>query len=236
MKRLSLVFIPGTLCTSAMFKQQVAYLNAHFPDLDIHAVDFSTESTLCQMSQTVIAKVGGNPFLLAGFSMGGFVALDILRRVGEKCIGLALLNSNAHADLPGREALRAEHLVQAKTTDLISVVESLYLPNYLARNDDTLEKLILDMAEKCGIETFENQLKVLAARPDCSEFVSSIDIPFLLIGGEQDKLCPPSEQQRISALNHDAQLELLADCGHFSPIEKPQEVSQILANWLQEIL
>ena len=236
MKRASLIFIPGTLCTSAMFNQQVAYLEATFPELDIHAINFAAESTLCHMSQTAIAKVGDNPFLLVGFSMGGFVALDILRCVGEQCIGLALVNSNVHGDLPGRKALRAEHLAQAKAADLVSVVKSLYLPNYLARDDATLQKLILDMAEECGIKTFENQLQVLAARPDSSEFVSTIHLPLLLIGGAQDQLCPPSEQARIQALNHRAQLILLEDCGHFSPIEKPHEVNQVLATWLAEIL
>lgn len=230
MNEKELVLLPGTLCNGAVFSKQLSALEE--AGYICHCIDFSVASSVEAMTHRVLAEVGNRPFGIVAFSMGGMVAFELLRQVPQQIESLVLLASNAHADLPGRAELRQTHLVQAQQNGLGELIRELYMPNYLHHQALEHQTLIVEMAEQLGLEVFEAQLEVLADRPDSSETMSTAICPMLILGGEQDPLCPPAEQQRMHELNAQSELHLLKGCGHFVTLESAEAVNQHLLTWL----
>ncbi len=229
-----LLFLPGTLCTPELFSRQVNYLSEKFSDLSIEALRFCQESSLEQMTLSTFEVVNNRPFILAGFSMGGFIIFEILRKNIENHMGSILINSNCHADLPGRDAMRLDHLEEAKSTGIRALIKNKYLSNYLAKPNNHMEQFILDMAENCGIDVFTRQLNILASRPDSLETLRLNTRPLLIIGGEEDKICP-KEHQHLMAINAPkAEIHSIDKCAHFSPLEQPEQINRLIKLWIRK--
>ena len=102
---------------------------------------------------------------------------------------------------------------------------------YLHKPNEALMKLIAQMAQDTGIERYKAQLEILATRPDASELLANCAHPMLIIGGCNDVLCPPSEQQRIHNLAANSELVLVEDAGHFAMLEQSAQVNLHLYNF-----
>ena len=211
-----LVFIPGTLCTSQMFLPVSDNLK-----YDAVLIDFEYHDSLQAMSEEVLRLVGDRAFIPVGFSMGGMVAFELIRHVNEKIQGLILLNSNAHADLPGRKEGRDRHLALAKKNNLTNLMQDVYLPVYFENTQGSESQVVLKMAEMLGVDVFEAQLKVLAQRPDSLEILATFDKPTLIVGAENDLPCPPAHQLIMADAAVKPECHILPQCGHFSVLEQP---------------
>ena len=226
-----LLLLPGTLCTGAVFDLQRESLKAAADP--VLTAEFRLERSIRAMADSASRLVPeGRKAAVAGFSMGGMVAIDLAARYPERVDRVALLNSNSHADLPDRHAGRLEALAAARRQGLRAVVAERMLPAYLHHQDEGHRALILDMAEAHGVEAFAAQIEALAERPDASEALSSLDCPVLILGGRDDPLCPPRSQRDMLQQARRGQLVLLEDCGHFSLLEQPTRVSRALLDWL----
>lgn len=222
--------LPGTLCTGAIFAQQVQALHSVADRVEI--VEFQTENSIEAMARSVERSVpDGTRLAVAGFSMGGMVALAMAARYPERLAGLALLNSNCHAEIPGRIAARRQHLAMSREMGMTRLVEEIYLPRYLHRQEERNRKLILDMARQLGPQCFEAQVDALAGRVDASRVLGALTCPTLILGSENDELCPPAMQRKMHGLARCSNLVMLSDCGHFSTLERPGAVSDALVNW-----
>lgn len=232
------VFLPGTLCNAEVFAPQIKALKAN--GIDAIVIDFKKASSLSAMFEILVKQVsdcGFSQVTLVAFSMGGMVAFELLRQVGLCPFGieqLILISSNAHADIEGKEDLRSHHLNIAKDTSLTYLITHTYMPNYLFKENKAQQKIIVDMAEDLGIKVFTSQLKVLAERPDSTDMLNRLTVPCCIIAGQQDILCPPSEQSRMAEaaqLSQQAvELILLEDCGHFATLEQADKINQLLLN------
>jgi pimeloyl-ACP methyl ester carboxylesterase len=224
-----LVFIPGTLCTSQMFLPIVGHLKC-----DSVLIDYEHHDSLQAMSEEVLRLVGNRPFIPVGFSMGGMVAFELIRRVNDQIQGLILLNSNAHADLSGGQAGRERHLLLAKKTTLTNLMQDVYLPVYFENTQSPECDLVLQMAETLGVDVFEAQLKVLAQRPDSLDVLGSFAKPTLIIGGENDLPCPPEHQYLMADIAGKPELHILSQCGHFAALEQPQDIANFINQWVEK--
>jgi pimeloyl-ACP methyl ester carboxylesterase len=224
-----LVFIPGTLCTSHMFLPAVDNLK-----YDSLLIDFDCHDSLQAMSEEILRQLGDIPFIPVGFSMGGMVAFELIRRVGEQIQGVILLNSNAHADLPGRQEGRERHLEVAKKTSLTNLMQDVYLPIYFEDSQSAESAEVLQMAETLGVDVFEAQLKVLAQRPDSLDDLRAFNKPTLIVGGENDLPCPAEHQLLMADTAVKSELHIVPKCGHFTVLEKPQEVAELIIRWLEK--
>ena len=224
-----LVFIPGTLCTSEMFMPMLAHLS-----LEAKMVEFDKHNNLADMAAEVIRVVGERSFIPVGFSMGGMVAFELIRMNVPQLAGMVLLNSNCHADLPGREAGRDAHLKIAKTQGIETLIKQEYLPVYFSNPHCPEGEVVTKMAGLLGLETFEAQLKVLAERPDSLDVLTHFRKPLLIIGAKSDRPCPPEHQQVMAKAAPQSELHVLPDCGHFAPLQAPTTIANLIKQWVNK--
>lgn len=224
-----LVFIPGTLCTSQVFKPMVENL-----EYDSVLIDYKYHDSLQAMSEEVFRLVGDKPIIPVGFSMGGMVAFELIRRVKEQIRGLILLDSNAHADLPGRQEGRERHLALAKKTNLTNLMQEVYLPVYFEKSECAESQIVLQMAETLGIDVFEAQLQVIAQRPASLDVLKEFAKPTLIIGGENDLPCPPLHQLMMADVAVNSECHIIPQCGHFAVLEQPQKIAKLINRWIEK--
>jgi len=212
-----------------MFKQQISHLSKHCDNITV--VQFTDQQSLTQMAKCVIDAAKKQPVALVGFSMGGIIAMEVARTHPELIAKLALVNSNSHADLPERKAGRIAHIEQARLGELESLVTNSFIPNYLYQYRLADADLIIQMATSLGASCFEAQVMAMQNRPDSLAVLQQLDCQTLIIGGLQDKICPPQHQFDMHRALPKSDLLLLGQCGHFSPLEQPEKVSNALCHW-----
>lgn len=223
-----LVFIPGTLCTEAVFQPLLSHLD--YPSISVR---FTHQSTLAEMANEVKSQIGEQPFIPFGFSMGGMVAFELIRQFESQIEGLCLLSSNCHADFPERAKGRQEHLVIAQNHSLTRLMKDVYLPVYFQNTDSEAAQLVVDMANELGTETFKSQLQVLSDRPDSLDILKNFNKPSLVIGGKLDIPCPPEQQSVMANALTQSTLHLVDKAGHFALLENPLEIATHIKNWVE---
>lgn len=229
----TVLLLPGTLCTAAVFARQAVALESR--GARVHTVEFRRETSIRQMAETAIRQLPARGMAaVAGFSMGGMVAMELLAAVPERIERVALLNSNGHAELPERRQGRLAALAEARKYGLRETVRSRLLPAYLHRQSPQHCELILAMAEELGLDCFEAQARALATRRDMSGVLKNVACPALIVGAMQDPLCPPQQQREMHRLMAAGTLLMLEDCGHFSTLEQPEALNRALLQWLDE--
>jgi pimeloyl-ACP methyl ester carboxylesterase len=227
---LPVLLLPGTLCTGALFEHQISILRPLAPQVEV--VQFTLESSVDEMARLAERSIPGNGgAAIIGFSMGGMVAMALARRNPDLISKLALLNTNAHAELPERHAARLQHLESARRHGIESLFRQHYLPRYLYGHEPAHQRLIIEMASEVGTNCFEAQINALATRPDSAKTLESIDCPTLILGSRQDELCPPSAHRAMNRLVNGSDLLILEECGHFSTLERADAVSNALVDW-----
>jgi pimeloyl-ACP methyl ester carboxylesterase len=170
-------------------------------------------------------------FALAGLSMGGIVAFELLRQAPDRVTHLALLDTTPYADRPDRQAVRLEQVAQVAQGHLRDVVVNSLKPLYLAacnRGDARLLRPIVEMATELGPEVFRRQSLALRDRPDSTSLLSQIACPTLVLCGREDALCPVAYHELMAAAIPRADLVVLGSCGHLSPMERPDAVTTAL--------
>ncbi|PAJ76274.1 hypothetical protein CJF42_00865 [Pseudoalteromonas sp. NBT06-2] len=229
MSTLPILILPGTLCTEAMFTQQILHLK-QFTD-NVSVVQFTNETSLSEMADKVIQATHKQPVAIIGFSMGGIVALEVAKTHPHLIAKLAMVNSNCHADLPHRKANRSSQIKQAQSGELLSLIKDVFMPNYLNQQRSDWQKLIIDMALTLGTDCFSAQVMAIEDRPDGLHILQALAADILIIGGLQDNICPVEHQLEMHKALPDSDLILLGNCGHFSPLEQTDKVSNALSQW-----
>jgi pimeloyl-ACP methyl ester carboxylesterase len=230
MARPTLVLLPGLLNTGRVFEHQIADLmdiaDVIVPELWVH-------DSLGAMAEAVLAATPEH-FALGGFSMGGYVCFEILRRAPERVERLALIDTQATPDSSDATARRHGFIEQTKFGRFHGVQPSL-LPQLVHRkrlDDPAVVQPILDMAQEIGAEGFVREQTAIIARPDSRPLLVDIEVPTVVIVGRQDQATPITRSEEMAADIANAQLVVIEECGHMSPLEKPAEVSAALRRWL----
>jgi len=173
-------------------------------------------------------------FALAGLSFGGYIALEIMRRAPHRVDRLALLNTTARGDDEARRGLRRDYIKQAQIGRFIGMSDRL-IRHFIHADrlaDGVLVAAIKQMATDVGRDGFIRQQTAIIGRPDSRRDLPAIDCPTLVLVGRQDALTPLARHEEMQGAIPNAQLRVIEDCGHLSPIERPDEVIQAMAAWL----
>ncbi len=226
-----LVLIPGMMCDGRLFAPQLAALSA---GRTIQVATITAADSIAELARLVLADAPPR-FALAGLSMGGIVAMEILRQAPERVERVALLDTNHRAETPDRQALRGPQVERVFQGALRQVLIEEMKPLYLApenRNDERILGCALDMAIALGAEVFARQSEALRTRPDQTDSLRTADLPALVLCGEHDLLCPVERHQEMAALMPSARLEVIAGAGHLTTLERPSETTEALRLWL----
>jgi pimeloyl-ACP methyl ester carboxylesterase len=231
MERLPLVVLPGTLCDARLWADQIAALSAWQL---VQVGDLTRDTSITAMAARLLA--GAPPrFALAGLSLGGIVALEIVRRAPERVDRLALLSTTARPASAGqREQWRAlAELTRAGR--LAEVVRDQLLPKLVSPDGLRVPGVVAAieaMAEAVGPQGYLRQLAALETRVDSRPHLERITCPTLVLAAEADVICPQELHAEIAAAIPRAHLERLPGCGHLSALEQPRAVTEVLRAWL----
>ena len=232
MQQTPLALLPGLLCDQALWQSQIDALD----DLaECRVADFSTQDSMSDMAATVLAMMPER-FALAGLSMGGLVAFEVMRQAPERVTRLALLDTNARPDTPEQTARRRGLLELAESGAFKGVTPRL-LPMlvHAARLEDTaVTEVVVAMAERIGKDAFLRQQKAIMGRPDSRPTLVTIRCPTLVLCGRQDALTPLEYHTEMAAGIATARLAVIEDSGHLPTLECPSDVNEQLRRWLQE--
>jgi pimeloyl-ACP methyl ester carboxylesterase len=227
-----LVLLPGMMCDARLFAPQTAALSARRA---VHLAPIGGHDSMAALAAEVLAHAPPR-FALAGLSMGGIVAMEVLRQAPERVERLALLDTNPRAEPPEVQARRAPQIEKARAGGLAAVMRDEMKPNYLAggpRRGDILD-LCMAMALDLGPEVFERQSRALAARPDQQETLRAFRGPALVLMGEDDRLCPRDRHELMHALIEGYRLAIVEGAGHLPTLEQPERTTAELIRWLEE--
>jgi pimeloyl-ACP methyl ester carboxylesterase len=227
-----LVLLPGMMCDARLYAPQLAAMSG---GRAVHLAPIGGHDTMAALAADVLAHTPPR-FALAGLSMGGIVAMEMLRQAPERVERLALLDTNPRAEPPEIQACREPQIAKARAGALASVMRGEMKPNYLAdgpRRGDILD-LCMAMALDLGPEVFERQSRALAARPDSQETLRAFRGPALVLMGEDDRLCPRDRHDLMHALIPGSRLAIIAGAGHLPTLEQPERTTAELIRWLEE--
>lgn len=227
---LPLILLPGQLCDEALWQPQIQALA---DQADIAVADLTLDDSVSAMAERLLTAAAPS-FAVAGLSLGGYVALEIVRRAPHRVTRLALLNTSARADAEGQSAAR-ERSVRAAQIGAFKGVTPRFLPTVLHPEhaaDPVIGPIVLEMTERVGRTAFERQQYAAIGRSDNRALLPRIMVPTLIIGGRQDRITPPPLQEEIATGIAGARLEILDVCGHLSPLEQPEAVNRLMLEWL----
>ena len=174
-------------------------------------------------------------FALGGFSMGGYLALEIMRQAPERVARLALINTQARPDTSDATERRRGLMARAKSGGYRDVLDEMF-PGLVhpSRDDDqSLRRLVHDMGEDVGIDAFLRQQAAVISRPDSRPALAWIKCPTLVLSGDQDNTISNSLSIEMASNIPDAKLVILPHCGHLPQPEQPEATAAALVEWLQ---
>jgi len=210
---------------SRMEKGFAALSNCQFADL-------GRDASLEEIAQRLLGAAP-ETFVLIGFSMGGYVAREVVRQAPLRVAGLVLMNTSARA-VAAKISERNRGLIQVTKERGFRGLSRKALQRALhpdRRQDETLLREIQDMALRMGEAAFLRQLAL--ERRDGRPALKDIECPTLVIWSRQDELRSLDEAQELTHGIPQARLEIIENCGHMTPLEQPDALSRILRDWLR---
>jgi pimeloyl-ACP methyl ester carboxylesterase len=231
-----LLLLPGLACDAEVWKQQVHALGEI---TRAQVADYGASDSIPGMARVAIE---GAPerFAIAGHSMGGRVAMEIVRSAPQRVAGLALLNTAYRAWAPGpagekERAERAGYVETARTQGMRAMarqwLQRMVHPSRLA--DKPLIEGIVEMFGRKTPEIFAGQIKALLARPDATAVLAGVKVPTLVMTGREDAWSLLETHREMAALVPDSKLVIIETCGHMAPMERPAEITAALKQWLE---
>jgi pimeloyl-ACP methyl ester carboxylesterase len=174
-------------------------------------------------------------FALAGHSMGGYIAFEIMRQAPDRVAKLALINTQARADTSEASERRRGQIARAKAGDYHAVLDELF-PGFVhpsRRGDAALRQLVHDMGEDIGAEAFVRQQTAVIGRADSRSTLAAIKCPTLVLTSDEDHTIPSSLSAEMADGIPGAKLSITPDCGHLPQVEQPQATADALVEWVR---
>lgn len=227
-----LYLAPGLLCTGALWAHQIDGLSDF---VDVRMPDMITDDNMAAMAARLLDEAPER-FFIAGLSMGGYLAFEVIRQAPDRVEKLALLDTTWRADtaeaIDRRERLIA-HSQSGHFGDVIpQLLPMLIHPN--RRDDKPLVGTVKQMAADIGAEAFVTQQRAIMSRANSWAALAKIACPTLVLCGADDALTDLATHEVMAGEIPTATLEVIADCGHLSALERPESVTMALKTWIAD--
>lgn len=229
---LPLVLVPGLLSDATTWKAQIHCFGARY-QLIVPQVHIDAPS-IAAMAEAILATLPSR-FALVGWSMGGYISFEMMRRAPGRISRLALISTSARADAPESAPERRESVMIAREHGA-SVAWRQKMGLSFHRPDRLPPDVIAEleaMTDKLGADRYASQQEAIIARADSRDILPAITCPTIVICGTHDSRTPPVHSWEIASAVAGAELHLLAECGHCSPIEDPRTVNALLGAWME---
>lgn len=228
-----LLLLPGMMCDARLFGPQIAAFSGK---VAMMSMPMGARDDMGALAADVLVCAPAR-FAMAGLSMGGILAMEVLRRAPERVAGMALMDTNPLAETEAAKARRGPQIAAAKAGELRRVMRDEMKPNYLADGPDrgAILELCMVMATDLGPDVFINQSKALRDRRDQCDTLRGFDGPALVLCGRQDVLCPVERHELIHGLLNNSRLEIIEDAGHLPTLEAPERTNAALGRWLEDL-
>ncbi len=224
------MLLPGLLNDADLWRDQAEPLSAAF---DVRIADLTQGASLRGLAEAVLESAAER-FSVAGFSLGGFVAQEMLRLAPERIERLALLDTSVRPDTAERAAERRRLETLAAAPGRFHGFGGAMLKAYLAPEhalDSAMAGRVQAMTERLGLEVFLRQSRL--ERPDGEAVLRAFTGPVLVLCGEHDRITPVEDHREMSALAPAAELVVVPGSGHLTPIEAPEQVRDALGAWMR---
>lgn len=226
----TLVILPGMMCDHRLFAPQTDILEKKYRIL---IPKLAGTMSITDMVSSFLTE-WPEQFALAGLSMGGIVAMEVMRQAPTRVSKIALMDTNPFAETPERQKIREKQITQVKAGRLKQVMRDDMKPHYLADtpNKAQILDLCMVMALDLGSDVFIEQSRMLASRRDQTATLAAITVPTLILYGAEDRLCPPDRHLAMHKLIPSAKRISIEGAGHLPCLEKPDETLSALTDWL----
>ena len=228
----ALVLLPGMMCDARLFERQITALSQD------HAVMVApvTQGERIEEIASLLLDQLPMRFALAGLSLGGIVAMEILRRAPDRVSRLCLMDTNPLAETPAIAATREPMIVGARADKLSDVLGQAILPEHLATgpNRRAVMGQLHQMGMDLGAEVFVRQSRALQRRRDQQSTLRKCAVPTLILCGAEDTLTPVKRHEFMAELIRGAQLCVIDGAGHIPTLEQPDAVTEALRRWMKQ--
>lgn len=227
---LPIVLVPGLNCSPRLYGPQVPALWRFGP---VTVAEHTRDDTMAAIARHIL-EAASPRFALAGLSMGGYIALEIMRQAPSRVAKLALLDTGPRSDLSEASEKRRANIAAAEAGRFDEIIDAQF-PVYVhpsRANDAALKATYLAMCHDVGPQAYVRQQKAIMQRADSRPLLPTIRCPTLVLVGEQDVATPPELSEEMAAAIPGARLVRVPDCGHLSTLERPEAVTKAMAEWL----
>jgi pimeloyl-ACP methyl ester carboxylesterase len=227
---LPIILVPGLNCSARLYAEQIPALWRFGP---VTVADHTRDDSIAAIGRRILAAAPPR-FVLAGLSMGGYIAFEIMRQAPQRVAKLALLDTGPGAETPQQTEGRRPRIELVKAGRFAEMEEALFplLVHRDRHGEAALRSVVRTMAEETGGEVFLRETKAIMGRADSRPTLSTIACPTLVLVGDGDVLTPPAVAQEIASGIPGARLVVVPDCGHLSTLERPQAVNKALVEWM----
>jgi pimeloyl-ACP methyl ester carboxylesterase len=228
---LPIVLVPGLDCSARLYAAQIPALWRFGP---VTVAAHTRDDSMAAIARRILADAPPR-FALAGLSMGGYIALEIVRQAANRVDRLALLDTNARDDSPEAQEKRRANIALAEGGRFEEAIELVWpmLVHPDRHKDALLKQIHVAMCHDVGAEAYVRQQRAILTRADSRPLLGSIKCPTMVLVGEQDELTPPFLSEEMAEGVPGAKLVKVPHCGHLSTLEQPDAVNAAMVEWMK---
>ena len=230
MDRTPIVLVPGLASSARIYAQIIPALWRFGP---VMVANHIRDDSMAAIARRILSEAPPR-FALAGHSMGGYIAFEIMRQAPERVAKLALINTQARPDTAEATLRRRGLMERARRGELRAIREESFpeLVHPSRRNDADILKLVHAQDEDVGVEGYLRQQVAIIARVDSRPTLSTIKCPTLVLTGDADSTIPNALSKEMAEAIPGARLLILDRCGHLPQPEQPEATVRALSEWL----
>ncbi|OAF06392.1 alpha/beta hydrolase [Bradyrhizobium centrolobii] len=226
-----IVLVPGLASSARIYAPVIPAL---WPFGPVTVANHIRDDSMTAIGERILSEAPPR-FALAGHSMGGYIAFEIMRQAPERVVKLALISTQARPDTPEATARRRGLMERARRGELRAAREEMFpeLVHPSRRDDAKLRQLVHAQGEDVGVDGYIRQQTAIIARVDSRPTLATIRCPTLVLTGDQDNTIPNALSKEMAEGIAGAKLVVLSNCGHLPQPEQPEATAQALVEWLR---
>lgn len=237
MAKTPLLLVPGVLCSPRLFAAQVAALqgDAEIVVPDWRKAPLSIWDSWESAARWVIDQMPAEKFALAGLSLGGMLAVEIMQFAADRVTKLALLDTGMRGQSEAERAVRRARIRLAdegRFELVLGMQMTRFIPAYRLPDKPLVDE-VMTMCGEIGVEIYKRQEELAAIRVDRRPDLPRIKCPTIVVCGRDDAATPLFLSEEIAKAIPAAALVVVEQCGHLVTMEKPEAANEILQVWLR---